>query len=154
MSKYPKMLLKLKDKLDDEAKELWGFYDKAILYLAAGGIVLSIAFVKDIIGVDSIKLRSLLIASWVSLTFSVMFILSAYLASQRTNLKLRDVINEELVNARDSADHDVLIASFVDRYNKTVNNGLWTRRFNNLAAITFFVGLTSIVAFSIVNIWK
>jgi hypothetical protein len=47
-------------------------FDKQIVYISGGGLVLSIGFVKDIIGVDSTpEFKSLLIIAWICFTFSL-----------------------------------------------------------------------------------
>lgn len=65
--------------LDEMRQDNVRQFDKQIVYLSGGGLVLSIGFVKDIIGADSIPdLKYLLIVSWISFTLSLIANLFAF----------------------------------------------------------------------------
>ena len=104
-------------------------FDKQIVYLSGGGLVLSIGFVKDIIGVDTIPdLKYLLIVSWISFTLSLIANLFAFkTASASINNAM--VFDEKLMKIYDK------VTSFLN----------WT------SIIALICGLISFIIFVVVN---
>jgi hypothetical protein len=98
-------------------------FDKQIVYLSGGGLVLSIGFVKDIIGFDSIPdFKYLLILSWICFTFSLTTNLFAFkTASASINNAM--VFNEKLMKLYDK------ITSFLN----------WISIFGLISGLIFFI---------------
>jgi hypothetical protein len=98
-------------------------FDKQIVYLSGGGLVLSIGFVKDIIGFDTIPdLKYLLIVSWISFTLSLMANLFAFkTASASINNAM--VFDEKLMK----------------RYDKVTSFLNWTSIFALISGLIFFI---------------
>jgi hypothetical protein len=59
-------------------------YDKAVITLSGGALGLSLAFVKDIVPPAEAVARNYLLASWLSWTASLSFLLVAYYVGQMT----------------------------------------------------------------------
>ena len=117
------------NRLEDMRLEANRQFDKQIVYISGGGLVFSIAFLKDILGADSVpKLKCLLIAAWISFTISlIMNLLSFKTASNSFDYMMLE--DESLMN----------------RFNKI------TTILNCLSIIGLVVGLISFVIFVIVN---
>ena len=74
---YYRFLIDQSDKNNAVTENLYGFYDKALLTISAGGIALSISFVKDFVGGDEcIKHVILLKIVWGLLMGTIMAFLS------------------------------------------------------------------------------
>ena len=56
-------------------------FDKQIIYVAGGGLALSIGFVKDIVKVASSGSLGFLMATWAFLAFTLLINLISYLVS-------------------------------------------------------------------------
>lgn len=127
-----KQLQKMKEwrnHLDEMRQDNVRQFDKQIVYLSGGGLVLSIGFVKDIIGVDTIPdLKYLLIVSWISFTLSLIANLFAFkTASASINNAM--VFDEKLMKIYDK------VTSFLN----------WT------SIIALICGLISFIIFVVVN---
>ncbi len=153
--RYYRFLRDQSDKLSKLGENLYGFYDKAILYLSAGGIALSISFVKDIIGGDeSIKCVLLLKIGWVLWMTTILAVLISYIMAQRQNkvYKMR-IFNEQI--ALNSADDDsfdkmpVQFNKFAERH-----QAVWSKRIscaNWTGIVTFFSGIFAVIWFAWIN---
>lgn len=53
-------------------------FDKLIVYLSSGGLILTVGFVKDIVELDSAVWKPLMIASWAGFIISLLLILLSH----------------------------------------------------------------------------
>lgn len=73
-------------------------YDKLIVYLSAGALVLSIGFVKDVIKLDDVKDTSMLRLSWAMFGLSLFFILLSHriaVISMNQSLKGNEKVSDD-----------------------------------------------------------
>lgn len=80
---YRNLLIELEQKSYED-------YDKALLTMSGGALVISIAFVKSIVGDDPVQCRILLIGAWISWTLTVLAVLCSFVMSQRALRKARE----------------------------------------------------------------
>jgi TRAP-type C4-dicarboxylate transport system permease small subunit len=105
-------------------------YDKAVMTLAAGGLGISLAFIKDIAphpnGVWMIAV------GWSCLAASLLLIFVSYLTSQ-----------QRLLEQISQLDHPGNAARQIF--------GGWTRRLNWISGAAFIAGVVFVVAFAVYN---
>lgn len=75
-------------------------YDKLIVYLSSGGLVLSVGFVKDIVDLDTAEHKWLLITSWGGFILSLILIL----LSHKSAIKAMTLELDEKPNESDRQD--------------------------------------------------
>lgn len=65
-------------------------FDKLIVYLSSGGLILTVGFVKDLVKLDKATWLELLLSSWIGFIFSlVLILLSHKSAIKSTTLELK-----------------------------------------------------------------
>ncbi len=84
MQEYRDYIIRAEQKAQDD-------YDKTVIALSGGALGVSFAFIKDIIGSDSISIAILLFLSWLFWTSSITCVLASYYTS---HLSLRNVIKK------------------------------------------------------------
>jgi len=84
MQEYRDYIIRAEQKAQDD-------YDKTVIALSGGALGVSFAFIKDIIGSDSISNAILLFLSWLFWTSSITCVLASYYTS---HLSLRNVIKK------------------------------------------------------------
>ena len=111
-------------------------FDKSILSLSGGALLLSMTFIKDIVH-GSPKATWLLIVAWVLLGTAIGAMLVSLLTSQKAYRKQRDILDEQL----DKADKEGV-------YNRWACATKWLNR----ASITLFlVGVVFLGYFTVMN---
>ena len=117
------------NRLDEMRQDNIRQFDKQIVYLSGGGLVFSIGFIKDIIGVDSTPdFKYLLIIAWISFTLSLITNLFAFKTAS-ASLNNAMVLNEKLMKIYDK------ITSFLN----------WS------SIISLICGLITFIIFVVVN---
>ncbi len=127
----------MKSKKDDRHQELLekrriaeGQFDKQIVYLSGGGLIFSIGFVKDIIGVGKVAIfKELLIATWICFALSLVINLFSYIFSRKT-------IDMEIIGEDCKSD----FYNFI------------TQLLNCLSIISLLLGIALLIWFSILNL--
>lgn len=104
-------------------------FDKLMVFLSSGAIVLSIGFINNAIDLRMSDARAVLILSWISFIISLIFIL----ISHQTSLTAMD---KELGGKLESS----------DKYDKV------TKILNWLSVISLFIGLGLLIIFISINI--
>jgi len=124
LSEYRTSLVSVEQKAQEE-------FDKTILALSGGGLGISFAFVKDIVGPQPLAHSWLLLASWTMWALSVASVLFSFFTS---NLALRKAIKQ--------VDTDTI-------YEERVGGGFDTITIilNGLGGVLFFTGLILQVIF-------
>jgi len=117
-----KLLLELRATAENQ-------FDKQIVYLAGGGLVFSIGFVKDILGVNKVPdCKILLFGVWICFAVSLIVNLFSYLTSSKaSNYQLNS-------NKKKSDTFDSL-----------------TKILNTTSIITLLLGIILLIWFSIIN---
>ncbi|MBL8693168.1 MAG: hypothetical protein JNJ88_03650 [Planctomycetes bacterium] len=111
-------------------------YDRAILTLSAGAMGVSLTFLKDIAGGGrAVQVRCSLVASWISLTLAVLFVVLSFVLSRRSF----DVAIKNLDSQRN-------LGNLGGRFAR------WTEISNALAGISFLVGLVALCIFAYANL--
>ena len=123
-----------RSQLTDQESKSYEDYDKALLALSTGAIGVSIAFIKNVLGDDPMKLPGLMIASWWVWTGSILFLLISFVTSQ---LAMRQA-SEEF----DRGDSRESLGGNYDN---------WTNRLNYAGGLCFFVGVILTMVFVTVN---
>lgn len=111
-------------------------FDRTVLTLSGGALGVSFAFVEQFTGMGLTVCKQLLLASWVSWTASLAFMLLSHYCS---TFAMRKAIAQ--------VDCGTL--------SKHLPGGVWetaTKCLNSLGAITFFVGVVLIMAFAFINV--
>lgn len=97
-------------------------FDKLIVYLSSGGLILTLGFVKDLVDLDEAIWKFLMIASWAGFVISLLLILLSHKSAIKAG-------NLELQGKQTESDEQ-------DEKTNRLNN--WSFRFL-IAAITVFV---------------
>lgn len=138
----------------ENSKEDHGFYDKSLLYLASGSFVLSVNFLKDVVGGECTLLPWLLITSWSLFTVSILTNLGSYRASQYFNQRRIEAVNEEKESVSDSPYTDEMPDRFYKKINKLADKRTsHVKTFNEIASATFGLAIFAMSVFAIVNVW-
>ena len=131
-----------------------GYYDKALLYLASGSFVLSINYLKDVIGGESIFLPSLLIISWSLFTVSILTNLGSYRVSQYFTESRRQTVNDEMKRAVDTDVNDEMKACFFSKVNKQADKRTThVKIYNEVATVAFGLAVLAMSIFASINVW-
>ena len=147
----------LKSEMDRQQKiadGLFSFLDQALIYLSAGGIVLSVTFVKDIVGGgECINNVILLKVTWGLWAATVLSVLLSYRLAQTENHKaIRNVRDLSVDHASGTTDPQ----SIVDRLNQELTGlnskwGKWISWFNWMGFTTYILGILSMILFACMN---
>lgn len=122
---------RVKEKSEDD-------FEKNIVYITAGTLVLSLTFIEKIVNIKESNSLWVLVVSWSFLVITlVVNLLSHYLSSL-----FHDKSAEELDN-----DNPYLIDN-IDSRNRIM------RRFNLSSIVTLFIGISCLVIFSSINIYE
>lgn len=115
-------------------------FDKAILLLSGGTIIVSLAVVKDVVPLDSATFVNLIVWSWASLVCSLIFIILSFVTSQlsfNTEIKNWD---EYCINGKD------------DCFNKRNIWSKFTTILNIGAMLLFLSGVVLLLRFVFKNL--
>lgn len=110
-------------------------YDKAVMTLSGGGLAISFAFIKDIIGNGSIECKALLMISWISWSTSILVVILSFLCSHYA-----------LRNAITSIDNDDKTEHLGGKFD------ILTKTLNILSGLLFFIGTICMILFATSNI--
>ena len=110
-------------------------YDKAVLAMSGGGLAISFAFVKDIVGSTPVQQPCLLLLAWVSWGLSVTSVLFSFFFSQLALRKAIPQVDEQTVFvSRPGGWYDVATAAL-----------------NCAGGVLFLVGVVFVVVFAYHN---
>lgn len=157
MNKHEELRLMLKDGMKRHQKigyDSFAFMDKALIFLSAGGIVLSVTFIKDIIGGESINNVVMLKATWVLWAATVFSVLLGYRLAQYENIRaIRKIYETQTeLSSGDSPDPEVLSENLND-YFKDLNQ-FWGKLIaicNWVGFTAYFLGVVSMIWFAFLN---
>ncbi|MBK8401432.1 MAG: hypothetical protein IPL29_10390 [Propionivibrio sp.] len=129
MVEYRKWLVAAEQKSQDD-------FDKTVLTLSGGALGISFAFLKDIVGPQTIVLSGFLLAAWLAWAFSTFSVLTSYYLS---HLALRRAISQ--------VDDGTIF--------KKPPGGVFaclTAILNGTGAVLFLVGVCCITVFTVANL--
>ena len=137
------------------------FYDKTLLYLSAGAIVLSSSFSKNIIGQAPVQLEYLLPISWGFLTFTIFLMVFSYIVAIRLTDEEVSIIDR--TQKRTDTDFTLggLNQQFADHKNKAMLREMYVSTktirvcqtwLYYLTPASFFFGLLCLTLFAILNV--
>jgi len=128
-AEFRKQLLEWEQKIGES-------YDKTLITLSGGALGLTIAFIKDIVGKDSIECTKLLISSWVSWTISLTSLLLALYFAQFAYRKTIEQLDDGTIYSETPGGYFTCAVYF----------------FNALGGIGFIIGVITIVMFAYINL--
>ena len=88
MSTYEEVILKYRESLNEYLQKSYEHYDKSLLTLSFGSIVISITFVKNLFPDGKIVIHDSLMIAWVFWLLSAISVLFSFMASQRATSKM------------------------------------------------------------------
>lgn len=152
-------LNKQKTKYVNTTSKTWLFIDKTVLYLSAGGIFISVTFLKNIIGEGSVVCLWLIMISWILLAITVLSILLGHLIyaniGERAILTCTEQIKDftEIFEAYKEDYVDVSdVQQTVDRISDTAKpEQTRIMLLNHVIFITFNAGIITMLIFAILN---
>ena len=151
---YIKLLNALQQENLNATNLLNNFYDKALLYLASGSFVLSINFLKDVIGDKGVVLDWLLIISWFLFTVSILSSLNVYRISQSFFIKRTDTVNDEKRRLQRGFSYEST-DQFKQKIEKVSSTwATWVRFFRRTTTVCFFLAFFLLSMFSIINVGR
>ena len=109
-------------------------FEKNLVYLSAGSLVLSIGFIEKIVPMDNAKYTGFLIVSWCLIALTLLLNLASYLISADNGTK-----------AREDLDNDVF--DYKERYDKLKARNKKIRKVNWTSYSLFSLGIISIIIY-------
>jgi hypothetical protein len=113
-------------------------YDKILVTLAGGALVLSIAFLKDVIDLENVTHAGLLVASWIGFILSLAAVLGRILFGIEAYRRAIAQVDQGTIYRERAG----------GRYSRV------TRALHVLSALSLVVGLSCIAVFSYLNVWS
>ena len=90
LRKYRQYLVETEQKVSES-------YDKTVLTLSSGGLAISFAFLKDVIGIDEIQSKAVLFLGWGMLTVSLAsVVLSLFLGTIAFRQAIKQIDADEI----------------------------------------------------------
>ena len=114
-------------------------FEKNLVYLSAGSLVLSIGFIEKIVPIDNAKYTGVLIVSWCLIALTLLLNLASYLISADNGTK-----------AREDLDNDVF--DYKERYDKLKARNKKIRKVNWTSYSLFSLGIISIIIYCSINV--
>jgi anaerobic C4-dicarboxylate transporter len=114
-------------------------FEKNLVYLSAGSLVLSIGFIEKIVPMDNAKYTGFLIVSWCLIALTLLLNLASYLISADNGTK-----------AREDLDNDVLDDKA--RYEKVKSRNKTIRKVNWTSYTLFSLGIISMIIYCSINV--
>ena len=114
-------------------------FEKNLVYLSAGSLVLSIGFIEKIVPMSKASCIGLLIISWFMIALTLLLNLASYLISASHSTKAR----EDLDNQIDSK----------LRYDKVKNRNRKIRLVNWTSYTLFSLGIASLIIYCSINVF-
>jgi hypothetical protein len=130
---------KERDLLIDAEREAARSFDKTMITLSAGALVLSFGFVRDM--QVSPSCRGLLYCAWSAFALSLQFVLLSFLLSQKAMRRQRDIIDECLESEMSSAPQ-------VTRWAKVIGVLNWG------SLISLILGVVLFACFAACNLFR
>jgi hypothetical protein len=141
-SEGEKLFAALRQELDRRELSNSEIFDKAILAYSAGGLGLSLSFIKDIVPLAEADWILFLYASWGAFVLAIILVIASFIASQKGMKKQRILAERYYVQNDDKAfDEKNHFAAATDRLNLS-------------AGICFILAIIATASFAGLNISK
>lgn len=127
-----------RDKIEDAINESQSDFEKNLVYLSAGALVLSIGFLEKIISFDKASNKWIVIVSWGILASTLLLNLASHLISVGNSTK-----------AREEMDMGMEYNKLIERI--SCRNKLM-RTINWISYVLFAFGVISVVVFCAINL--
>lgn len=116
-------------RLHEQRKYTEATFDKQLVYLSGGGLILTLGFVKEVIDLANCNFLFLLLGSWISFTLTLTFNLISHLTGKK----------------------------YIDNYlsSEKIKGDWWsmlTSQLNFLCTFLFLLGVTLFIIFTFLNI--
>lgn len=118
----------------------YGQFDKSILLLAGGTIIVSLTVIKDVVPLATANYVWLLVSSWIALVLSLLFIVFSFVTSQLS-------FKKEIKNW-----DDYCVKGINEAYNKFNIWSYATTYLNFGSLVTFLVGIILLLLFVFKNL--
>ncbi|MCB2409813.1 hypothetical protein [Hymenobacter lucidus] len=125
-------------------------FDKLLVYIAGGGLALTVGFVKDIVSITNAKYLWLLFLTWVSFTLTLLFNLISH--------KLAATASDESLSLWSYRKHCFDFNKEIDNdYDKKLDTKAnwandWVSRLNDLSIASTIIGISFFIVFTFINL--
>lgn len=124
--------------LDHAISDSEGDFEKNLVYLSAGSLVLSIGFVEKVVPMENAKYLEFLIISWSFIALTLLLNLSSYLISADNSTKSRADLDNQL--------------DYKERYDRVKMRNKKMRRVNWVSYTLFSTGIISMIIYCSINL--
>ena len=114
-------------------------FEKNLVYLSAGSLVLSIGFIEKIVPMDNAKCIWFLIVSWFLIALTLLLNLASYLISADNGTEAREDLDNNVLD--DKA-----------RYKKVKSRNKTIRKVNWTSYSLFSLGIISMIVYCSINV--
>jgi hypothetical protein len=114
-------------------------FEKNLVYLSAGSLVLSIGFIERIVPMDNTKCIGFLIVSWCLIALTLLLNLASYLISADNGTEAREDLDNHVLNDK-------------ERYEKVKSRNKTIRRINWTSYSLFSFGIISMIIYCSINV--
>ena len=114
-------------------------FEKNLVYISAGSLVLSIGFIEKIIPMGNAKCVGFLIVSWCLIALTLLLNLASYLISANNGTKAREDLDNEQIDDKTRYDN-------VKSRNKIIRKVNWT------SYTLFCFGIISMIIYCSINL--
>lgn len=99
--KYEKDLKDWNDRIHLYRHEASSQFNKQLVYLSSGGLILTLGFVKDLVNISTANYKCLLLLTWIFFTLTLFL----NLISHKSTMKSMDLELDDRCEDSDSQDH-------------------------------------------------
>jgi hypothetical protein len=114
-------------------------FEKNLVYLSAGSLVLSIGFIEKIVPMDNAKCIGFLIVSWCLIALTLLLNLASYLISADNGTEAREDLDNRVLDDKERYEK-------VKSRNKTIRNVNWS------SYTLFSLGIISMIIYCSINV--
>jgi len=135
-------------------KQAYQDFDKQVIYIAGGGLALSIGFVKDIVKVASSGSLGFLMGTWAFLACTLLLNLISYMVSSRASNAMLES-NQHMLQyyaAEKEEDKEEPFAKALRFHERAERNSNWVKRLNLFSIVFTAAGIGSFLLFVSLNL--
>jgi len=114
-------------------------FEKNLVYLSAGSLVLSIGFIEKIVPMDNAKYTWFLIVSWCLIALTLLLNLASYLISADNGTEAREDLDNHVLDDK-------------ERYDKLKARNKKIRKVNWTSYSLFSLGIISMIIYCSINV--
>lgn len=125
-------------------------FDKLLVYIAGGGLALTVGFVKDIVSITNAKYLWLLFLTWVSFTFTLLFNLISHKLAATASDESLSLWSYRKYCLDFTQDIDKKYEEKLDAKANRAND--WVSRLNNFSIASTIIGISFFIVFTFINL--